>query len=105
MTLAPLGPMLRALGDETRLEIVEKLALAGDATVDELAAELGLPQASFSRHLKVLLDAGVARAERRGAWVFYSLDRMLLARLSDLIGRIVTLRSLGEQASEEPPSE
>jgi DNA-binding transcriptional ArsR family regulator len=96
-----MGPLLRALGDDTRLEIVERLALAGDATVDELGVDLGLPPASFSRHLKVLLDAGVVRADRRGAWIFYSLDLMVLARLADLIARVVTLRSMSTAAVDE----
>lgn len=98
--------MLRALGDDTRLEIVEKLAIRGDATIDELAVELGIPQASFSRHLKVLLDAGVVRADRRGAWIFYSLELLLLARLADLIGRLVTLRTLGAPRGDDddPPA-
>jgi len=64
---------LRALGDETRLRL---LAVLGEGAfhVNELAFVLGLGQSRVSRHLKILLDAGLVRARREGSWVYYELS-------------------------------
>ena len=47
-----------ALGDPTRLAIVERLA-EGDATVNELAEPFAVSLPAISRHLKVLERAGL----------------------------------------------
>jgi DNA-binding transcriptional ArsR family regulator len=47
-----------ALGDPTRLAILERLA-EGDATVKELAAPFDVSLPAISRHLKVLEQAGL----------------------------------------------
>jgi DNA-binding transcriptional ArsR family regulator len=47
-----------ALGDPTRLAILERLA-EGDATVKELAKPFSLSLPAISRHLKVLERAGL----------------------------------------------
>lgn len=51
-----------ALADPTRLAIINRLA-RGEATVNELAAPLPISQPAVSRHIKVLLEAGLI--ERR----------------------------------------
>jgi len=56
--------VMRALADPTRLRVVELLSdrphRAGD-----LAAKLVLPAPVMSKHLKILLEAGVVGDERR----------------------------------------
>lgn len=47
-----------ALGDPTRLAILERLS-AGDATVKELAEPFSVSLPAISRHLKVLERAGL----------------------------------------------
>ena len=42
---------------------------------------LGKSQPTVSHHLKILGDAGLVHGDRRGKWVWYSLDRDRLARL------------------------
>ena len=39
--------------------------------VSTLVSETGLAQPLVSHHLRVLKEAGIVRAERRGAFVFY----------------------------------
>ena len=78
------APLLRALGDEARLEIVARLAAAGGPVcVCDLIPGLGLAQPTVSHHLRVLKEAGVVRSERRGTWVYYALDRSVLGRLAE----------------------
>ena len=78
---------LEAAGEETRLRILCLLAEA-ELTVSELVAILGQSQPRVSRHLKLLVEAGLAARSREGAWAFFRLaeDGGALAR--DLVGRL-----------------
>jgi len=87
------APLLRALADEARLEIVGRLAAAGGAMcVCDLMTGLGLAQPTVSHHLKVLKDAGVVSAERRGSWVYYSLELAIVGALGELIAGLAPSR-------------
>jgi ArsR family transcriptional regulator len=63
---------LRAVADPTRLRL---LALCADSelTVSELTQILGQSQPRVSRHLKLLVEAGLLTRFREGAWSFYGL--------------------------------
>ena len=52
-----------ALADETRLDIVTRLAM-GDATLSELAEHYDMSIQAVSKHLSVLEDAGVVSRRR-----------------------------------------
>ena len=54
-----------ALGDPTRLAILERLA-EGEATVTELAEPFAMSMPAISRHLKVLESAGLIERGREG---------------------------------------
>ena len=81
---------LEAAGEITRLRL---LALLCDAelTVSELMTILGQSQPRISRHLKLLVEAGLVDRHREGAWAFFrvsdqgaaaALVRDVLARMS-----------------------
>ena len=63
---------LEAAGEETRLRILCLLEEA-ELTVSELVAILGQSQPRVSRHLKLLVEAGLAARSREGAWAFFRL--------------------------------
>jgi len=72
----------KALGDETRLRLVELLARQepGRALcVGRLAQELGVTPSAVSQHLRVLKDLGLVRGERGGYRIHYYLDQDRLA--------------------------
>src|SRR4051794_30490763 len=54
-----------ALGDPTRRRVYERLA-TGRATATQLAAGLPVTRQAVAKHLAVLEDAGLVRAERAG---------------------------------------
>jgi DNA-binding transcriptional ArsR family regulator len=58
-----LVPVLRALGDETRLAILRRLAAGGPATLPELTALLGISKSAVHKHVVLLRSAGLVRAE------------------------------------------
>lgn len=73
--------MCFALADPKRVEIVHALE-KHPYNVNELTAELGLPQSMTSRHLKILRERGLVRSARHGVSITYSLsDRRLLQAL------------------------
>lgn len=74
---------LAALADPVRLRVLSMLAAApeGEVCVCELVGPLGRSQPTISHHLKVLGEAGLVHGDRRGKWVWYSLDRQRLAAL------------------------
>ena len=61
--------IFRALADPTRLRIVALLRRM-ELAVGELAQVLGQSQPRVSRHVKILVDAGLAARRREGSWVF-----------------------------------
>ena len=72
-----------ALGDPVRLRVLSMLAAApqGEVCVCDFVQPLGKSQPTISHHLKILGEAGLVHGDRRGKWVWYSLDRERLANL------------------------
>ncbi len=68
---------LRAVGDPTRLRVVQELA-TGTRCVCELRDRIDVAGPLLSHHLAVLRDAGLVTAHRRGRWVDYTLDTEVL---------------------------
>ncbi|MDO6459652.1 metalloregulator ArsR/SmtB family transcription factor [Granulosicoccaceae sp. 1_MG-2023] len=64
---------LRAVGEPTRLRLMA-LCARGELSVSELTRILGQSQPRVSRHLKMLVDAGMLERFREGALVFYRLN-------------------------------
>jgi ArsR family transcriptional regulator len=64
--------VLKAIAEATRLRIVAVLR-HGELTVTDLTEILGQSQPRVSRHLKLLLDAGVVVKHREGTWAFFRL--------------------------------
>jgi ArsR family transcriptional regulator len=54
-----LAAMLKALGHPVRIEIVRKLAEAGDANCMDLTRDVSLAQSTVSEHLRVLKEPGL----------------------------------------------
>lgn len=86
LELRELAGRLRALGDETRLQILGLLLAAEQETLCACHIEerFDLSQPTISHHLKILRDAGLVTSERRGSWVFYRLERAALRSLTEL---------------------
>lgn len=81
---ASLVSMFRALGDDTRFEIVQLLAAAREELcVCDIEAHFTLGQPTVSHHLRILREAGVVTSERRGSWVYYALDPKMPSRLQE----------------------
>jgi len=70
---AELALRFKALGEPTRVAIVNRLAGADEVCVCELVDDFHLSQPTISHHLRVLREAGLVEARRRGTWMYYRL--------------------------------
>jgi ArsR family transcriptional regulator len=86
-----------ALSDPSRILILYALA-EQSRTVNELAADVGIPQPAASRHLKVLRERGLVLAKRQGMSVAYRLADHRLIEALDLL-REVLRHSIARRAS------
>lgn len=66
--------VLKLLGDKTRLTIVVMLKQR-ECCVCEFQEVFDMSQPSISQHLRKLKDAGMVKEERRGQWIYYSLNQ------------------------------
>jgi ArsR family transcriptional regulator len=95
---ADLARGFTALADPVRLRVLSILAASpeGEVCVCEFVGLLGKSQPTISHHVKILSEAGLVAGDRRGKWVWYSLNR---ERLADLRA---ALRPSGEAAHALP---
>jgi ArsR family transcriptional regulator, arsenate/arsenite/antimonite-responsive transcriptional repressor len=80
---AELAAGFTALSDPVRLRVLSILADAtdGEVCVCDFVDPIGKSQPTISHHLKILSEAGLVQGEKRGRWVWYSLNRDQLANL------------------------
>ncbi len=101
-TAQALEPLLKAVASERRLQILEWLKDPeanfpsqehGDpgrhgACNLFIVDKLGISQPAASRHLKLLLDAGLITATRRRGWTYYRRNDDAIAELARRIADI-----------------
>jgi ArsR family transcriptional regulator, arsenate/arsenite/antimonite-responsive transcriptional repressor len=78
-----LAASFAALADPVRLRIMSILAAAdeGEVCICALVEPLGKSQPTVSHHMKILSEAGLVHGQRRGKWVWYSLNRRRLEEI------------------------
>jgi ArsR family transcriptional regulator, arsenate/arsenite/antimonite-responsive transcriptional repressor len=91
----------KALGDPTRLKILELLKAKGRSCCDLIAwnepglcacdieEAVKLSQAAINHHMSLLRRAGLVNAEKRGRWIYYSRNEAGIAGITDTIAKAV----------------
>ncbi|MGZ4502036.1 MAG: ArsR/SmtB family transcription factor [Nocardioidaceae bacterium] len=82
-----LAKAFSALGDPVRLRLVSLLmtADAGEVCACDLVEPVGKSQPTVSHHLKVLRDAGLVTATRRGQNIWYAVVPQQVAALREVL--------------------
>lgn len=88
--------MFKALGDSHRLKALHFLATAtpgccqnGESVCAcDLVSHLGLAQPTVSHHMRLLVDAGLVTAEKRGRWTHYALSGAGLHTVQTLLDHL-----------------
>lgn len=88
-TVKESAELFKLLSVDTRIEIVEQLKKEA-MSVNALAEALGITQSAVSQHLRVLKAAGLVRDERKGYWIYYSLNREALEKCRQRLNRVCT---------------
>jgi DNA-binding transcriptional ArsR family regulator len=111
LPLAGSAPIFAALGDETRLGLVARLARGDPLSIAQLTEQTPVTRQAVTRHLEVLAEAGLVRGARRGREHLWQLEpaRLALARRSlDQISawwdeKLTVLKRSVEDEAREPP--
>jgi ArsR family transcriptional regulator len=92
-----LATAFKALGDPTRLKIMNLLKASGRSCCDLIGRDesglcacdveraIGLSQAAVSHHMAILIREGLVEAEKRGRWMYYRRNEATLARLAEQV--------------------
>jgi ArsR family transcriptional regulator len=101
MKQTDLVPVFKALGDPTRLKILDLLRSRGKSCCElisreerglcacDIEAAVGLSQAAVSHHMDLLRRAGLVEAEKRGRWMYYRRNEAALAGLAEAVAKAV----------------
>jgi len=84
------APVFAALGDETRLQLLARLARGRPVSIAGLTEGTGITRQGVTKHLRVLAGVGLVRSSRQGKQRLWRLEgrRLEEARRSlDLISR------------------
>jgi DNA-binding transcriptional ArsR family regulator len=81
--------LLQALGHPTRLSIVRELAGSSEVCACDFTDCCGVRQPTVSHHLRILREAGVIEAERRGTSIWYRLVPSASDRLRAIAGELL----------------
>lgn len=84
-----LAEFYKALGDETRLKIIQMLA-EKEMCVCEVIDRLNLSQPAISHHLKILRQAGLVQDTKEGKWVYYALKESAFKDYNAELNKILT---------------
>ena len=84
---AELAKSFAALADPVRLRLFSLIASAGDEVCNcDLIEPVGRSQPTVSHHLKILREAGLVEADKRGVWVWYRAVPSRLEQLRSALG-------------------
>ena len=79
--------LFKALGDSTRLEIVDMIS-CGELCACKILERFTITQPTLSHHMKILCDCGLVNGRKEGKWTYYSLDEKAVRNFKDVLAKI-----------------
>ncbi len=83
-----LAKVLKAAADPKRLQMLDLLS-CGMMCACDFTEKLGVSQPNVSHHLKILREAGLITANKRGRWVDYKINHEKTDWLQEKFGQVV----------------
>ena len=91
-----MNKLFNALSDKTRRKILEMLKNS-DLTAGEIAGEFAMTKPSITHHLNILHQAELVSKERKGQYVYYSLNTTVL---QDVLGWVMNFINENDKNSQ-----
>ncbi|PZO49589.1 MAG: transcriptional regulator [Phormidesmis priestleyi] len=96
--LSPVADYFKVLSEVSRLQVLCCLK-TGAKNVTEIIQATGLGQANVSKHLKVLVQAGMLTRRPEGINVYYQISDPMIFELCELVCDLLAIR-LQEQTQQ-----
>ena len=81
--------IFKALGDETRLKIIEILS-CGELCACDILESFDITQPTLSYHMKILTKSGLVKSRKEGSWIKYSNNDELISKIKNFWNLITT---------------
>jgi len=81
--------LFKALGDPTRLKIVDMIS-CGELCACVILEEFDITQPSLSHHMKILCDCGLVNGRKEGKWTHYSLNTKAVQDFKTLLTEVTS---------------
>ncbi len=93
-------PILKALADETRLDIVRMLK-DGELCACKIQDQFSFSQPTLSYHMKILAQCELVNCRKDGLWMRYSLNHDKFSEVSSLLSQIGQKTNLPDPIKEK----
>ena len=80
--------LMKALGDEARLRVLNLLINKGHMTISDLEHILDFTQTKTSRHIIYLKNSGIVTSQKLDQWVIYSIKEEVYDVINQFVGFI-----------------
>lgn len=77
--------ILKALGEDTRIQIFEMLC-GGKLCACNILEKFNITQPTLSHHMKILCDCGIVLCEKDWKWAYYSINETKLQEFLQYFG-------------------
>lgn len=81
--------VFKALGDTTRLRIIEMLS-CGELCACKILESFQITQPTLSYHMKILIECGLVKSKKEGSWIQYSNNTELIEIIKKYWNNITT---------------
>lgn len=75
-----------ALADPVRLKLLSLLSASGEMCSCDLVGPLAKSQPTVSHHTKILAEAGLITGDKRGRWVYWSVQPTRASFIRQVLG-------------------
>jgi len=102
--LETVAEVMRVLGHETRLRLIDALRIRGEQSVGELEALTGIGQPGLSQQLAILRKAELVRTRRAAKQVYYDLAPTALAGTAAFMADLAGMKTSGAEPIKAIPA-
>jgi len=93
--------IFKALSDETRLKILLMLTSGKKTCACKILEAFHFTQPTLSYHMKQLTDSGLVDAEKKGKWVYYSINCDRTELLREFMAKVSEIENAADCCGEE----